>query len=182
MSDPFSLEPKGSNEPSSNRSSRRRLWAVLLVLDTILVCIFGGALVGMLVLNGSPRDLLKGWFEPPPPVRAVPRHNATPTPPQPTPPAPPAPPAPLPPPPPPPSAESQLQEPQKAKKVEFICSGKGAKRVYLKGPFIRTGRRRMKKSSDGQWRLTLYLNPGSYKYYCSLNGKDSDALTMDVAP
>lgn len=180
MSD--SLEPKA--ESDGGRPSRRRLWAVLLVLDTILVCVFGGALVGMLVLNGNPPDLLKGLLQPPPPVRAVPRHNAqSPAVPPPAPaPAPaPAPTAP-PPPPPAPPAESQLQEPKKAKPVEFTCTARGVKRVYLKGAFIRSGKRRMRKGSDGQWHLTLYLNPGSFKYICSVNGKDSEPLTITVAP
>ena len=184
MNDPLSPNTQDSNPPS-----RRRFWAVLLVLDTILVCVFGGWLVSVLVLNGNPPDFLKGLIEPPPPAHAVPRHGAQPKSASPSPPPEPAPSTPPPPapasPPPAPSPETALQEPQKAKPVEFVCPGKGAKRVYLRGAFIpRTGKRRMKKGSDGQWRLSspLYLKPGSYKYYCNVNGKDSEPMTMDVSP
>ena len=45
-----------------------------------------------------------------------------------------------------------------------------AKNVELVGAFIvRGGRKDMSRQDDGTWTVTLYLNPGSYRYFFSVD-------------
>jgi outer membrane biosynthesis protein TonB len=61
----------------------------------------------------------------------------------------------------------------KAVPVNFSLSAPGAKHVELAGPFIVRGggRREMKDKGDGQWALTLYLTPNTYRYHFLVDGK-----------
>ncbi|MBI3287897.1 MAG: hypothetical protein HYZ74_00080 [Elusimicrobia bacterium] len=60
----------------------------------------------------------------------------------------------------------------KAVRVEFKLHAPKAKEVYLVDAFIvRGGRREMSRQSDGTWTLNLYLNPGQYRYFFSVDKK-----------
>ncbi|MDD5302883.1 MAG: hypothetical protein PHS14_07195 [Elusimicrobia bacterium] len=60
----------------------------------------------------------------------------------------------------------------KAMKTEFKIHAPKAKNVELVGAFIvRGGRKDMNRQDDGTWTVTLYLNPGSYRYFFSVDKK-----------
>ncbi len=170
--DPFGLhqEPESNQEPETPAtpvSSRKRLWAVLLVLDTVLLFIFGGA-TAMMYFAGDPVQLWQQLLgnEAPPrpisrpavahkgkspaPVTSAPAPNASSAPAKATPKATPAPST--------ASNETPLAEPKKAKPVEFICLTKSGTEVSLKGSFLvhsHGGVKKMRKESDGSWHLTV---------------------------
>ena len=194
-----SSAPSPSAEsPSASASPRgQRLWAVLLVLDSLFVIVFGGALAA---------KVYQHWQAPPAPIarrRPVPAKPAPPKPaeakaPEPAKAEPAKPKAvelpknlPVPKP-------SLLNEPprheaaklkgspttataeapaapkaSKAQPVEFHLSAPAAKKVELYGAFIvrGNGRKKMAKQSDGTWTLTLYLTPNTYRYHFLVDGK-----------
>jgi hypothetical protein len=61
----------------------------------------------------------------------------------------------------------------KAVAVNFQISAPGAKKVELAGAFIvrGNGMKEMKEKDDGQWSLTLYLTPNTYRYHFLVDGK-----------
>ena len=60
----------------------------------------------------------------------------------------------------------------KALRTEFKLHAPKAKSVELVGAFIvRGGRKDMTRSEVGTWTVTLYLNPGSYRYFFSVDKK-----------
>jgi hypothetical protein len=60
----------------------------------------------------------------------------------------------------------------KALKTEFKLLAPKAKAVELVGAFIvRGGRKDMSRQDDGAWTVTLYLNPGTYRYFFSVDKK-----------
>jgi hypothetical protein len=60
----------------------------------------------------------------------------------------------------------------KALRTEFKLHAPKAKAVELVGAFIvRGGRKDMTRQDDGTWAVTLYLNPGSYRYFFSVDKK-----------
>lgn len=204
---------KSSSDPAvpgalsaSGAMNRRRLWAVLLVLDTVFLFVFGGTLAGMMYLSGSPAKLWQQWFEAAPSLqKAVPNQVAAPGP------------LPAPPPAVPVSPQDKVAPPvpsvgntpatageskhglpaapavktvssatnvRKAIPVEFTCVAKSAKEVLLKGSFLvhmKGGQKKMKKSAGGTWHLKVLLFPGSYRYQCVTNGKKSAYKTIQVA-
>lgn len=180
-------------------SRAQRLWAVLLVLDSFFVIIFGGALAA---------KLYQHWHAPPSPLRRAARvPKGAPKP------APAAPPAaastpepakneakapepqaaaaaankPL-------AKPSLLQEPPKRREApalkngggdtpaaatakavptEFKIKAPGAKTVELAGAFlVRTGGVKPMVRRDGDlWTLRLYLTPNTYRYHFLVDGK-----------
>lgn len=62
--------------------------------------------------------------------------------------------------------------PVKALRTEFKLLAPNARSVDLVGAFIvRGGRKEMARQSDGSWTVTLYLNPGTYRYFFSVDKK-----------
>jgi|CXWL01.1.fsa_nt_gi hypothetical protein len=60
----------------------------------------------------------------------------------------------------------------KALPAEFKIHAPKAKAVNLVGAFIvRGGRKEMVRQEDGNWTITLYLNPGQYRYFFSVDKK-----------
>lgn len=60
----------------------------------------------------------------------------------------------------------------KALRTEFKLHAPKAKNVELVGAFIvRGGRKDMSREGDGTWTVTLYLNPGAYRYFFSVDKK-----------
>ncbi|MDP3542196.1 MAG: hypothetical protein Q8T11_06950 [Elusimicrobiota bacterium] len=60
----------------------------------------------------------------------------------------------------------------KALKTEFKVHAPKAKAVELVGAFIvRGGRKDMSREGDGSWTVTLYLNPGTYRYFFAIDKK-----------
>lgn len=60
----------------------------------------------------------------------------------------------------------------KALKTEFKVRAPKAKAVELVGAFIvRGGRKDMSRQDDGTWTVTLYLNPGTYRYFFAIDKK-----------
>lgn len=60
----------------------------------------------------------------------------------------------------------------KALPVEFELRAADAKSVQLVGAFIvRGGHKEMAKKADGTWSVTLYLHPGQYRYFFSVDKK-----------
>ena len=60
----------------------------------------------------------------------------------------------------------------KAQPVVFKIRSSKAESVQLVGAFIvHGGRKEMTKASDGTWSVKLYLNPGQYRYFFSVNKK-----------
>jgi hypothetical protein len=60
----------------------------------------------------------------------------------------------------------------KALRTEFKIHSPKAKSVELVGAFIvRGGRKDMSREGDGTWTVTLYLNPGTYRYFFSVDKK-----------
>jgi 1,4-alpha-glucan branching enzyme len=71
----------------------------------------------------------------------------------------------------------------KAVPVEFKLKSPQAKTVQLSGAFLvrSGGRKDMVKGADGDWQLTLYLQPGAYRYNFLVNGKKSlDPLNSKI--
>jgi hypothetical protein len=183
-------------EPDAASGSRKRpkLWGALLLVDSVLLIVFGGAVAAKLYQHVySPVDVV-----------SVARHRPVRTP-VPT----PAPPitagalasAPMPAATagpkaaatqPPVLSRSVEQQPSRARvapetsrpaekrhsvPVEFKLKAPHARGVQLAGAFIvHGGRREMARQDDGVWTLTLYLLPGAnYRYWFLVNGKK----TMD---
>lgn len=60
----------------------------------------------------------------------------------------------------------------KASPVEFKIRSPKAKSVQLVGAFIvRGGRKEMSRDGEGVWSVTVYLHPGSYRYFFSVDKK-----------
>ncbi len=195
-----STPPSPAADTAAPATARgQKLWAVLLVLDSLFVIVFGGALAA---------KVYQHWQAPPPPIarrRPVPPKPASPAPkpaeakaPEPEPAKPKAADLPKNGPVPKPSLlnepprheSAKLKEsPQqqsdesaakaKAHPVEFHLSAPDAKKVELYGAFIvrGNGRKKMARQSDGTWTLTLYLTPNNYRYHFLVDGKK----TLDPA-
>ncbi len=186
-----------------------KLWAFLLVLDSVIVVAFAGVVAA---------KVYQHWKTPATPIAPAPRKRPAKTadapvastapvpapepvkPPEPPKPAPvaakPAPDAPRPPKPsmladapkhretpkpadaggkaPTPAAPAAVAADGKIKalRTEFKVLAPKAKAVELVGAFIvRGGRKDMSRQDDGTWTVTLYLNPGSYRYFFSVDKK-----------
>jgi hypothetical protein len=200
--------------PAAPRGSHK-LWAFLLVLDSVFVIVFAGAVAAKIYqhwktpaspLVAQPRLRSPKSIEKPAPAPApvastapiVPEPAKTPEPPK---AAEPAKDAPRPPKPSMLSDAPKHREtpkladgsgkatpaakpaaapapapapggPVKALKTEFKLHAPKAKNVELVGAFIvRGGRKDMNRDGDGTWTVTLYLNPGSYRYFFSVDKK-----------
>jgi len=195
---PDSPAPQGSH----------KLWAFLLVLDSMFVIVFAGVVAA---------KVYQHWKAPAAPLAAAPRKRpakAVEAPVAPTAPAPVPEPAkaPEPKPAPVPAAKASPEAPRppkpsmlvdapkhretpklseagskaapaapapvaadgkvKAVRTEFKLKAPQAKAVELVGAFIvRGGRKDMSRQDDGTWTVTLYLNPGSYRYFFSVDKK-----------
>lgn len=209
--EPQENPPEPQPDPAPRGS--HKLWAFLLVLDSVFVIVFAGALAA---------KIYQHWQAPPPvvvaprkrPVKApeapvastaaAPAPAPAPEPVKPPEPAKPAPaaakPAPDAPRPPKPSmlaeAPRNRETPKpadaggkaapapaapaapaadgkvKALRTEFKLHAPKAKNVELVGAFIvRGGRKDMIRQDDGSWTVTLYLNPGTYRYFFSVDKK-----------
>ena len=201
-------------EPAAEAPPRgsHKLWAFLLVLDSVFVIVFAGAVAAkvyqhwktpVIAVVTAPRKRFQKAVEPPvastapipapepvkppePPKAAAakpaadaprppkpsmlseaPKHRETPKPadaavkasPAAKPAAAVAAPA---------AAEGKI----KALRTEFKVHAPKAKAVELVGAFIvRGGRKDMSRQDDGTWTVTLYLNPGSYRYFFSVDKK-----------
>lgn len=226
------IDPKtaaGGELPASKpKAPMSQLWAVLLLLDTVFLCVFGGALAGMIWLHRpaidtsstirpkvqkalpknapaalpqapaakteTPEPAAKESEKPAPKTPAaskkhlskgpigspgmtapdLPRREASPASSH---------------------AKPEAKEPHalapdsahgetkvKAKPVEFACRAPKAKKVQLRGAFlVRTqGVKTMVRDSDGVWRLTVTLLPGTYKYRCIVDGKKIKPYAITV--
>ncbi len=167
--------------PETPRGSHK-LWAFLLVLDSVFVIIFAGAVAAKVyqywkapVLAPAPAARRRAapapaaapapvavaepakMLEPPKPavVEAKPAADA----PR------PAKPSML-------SGAPPADGKVKALRTEFKLLAPKAKSVELVGAFIvRGGRKDMTRSDDGTWTVNLYLNPGTYRYFFSVDKK-----------
>lgn len=210
--------PDSSAEAAAPRGSHK-LWAFLLVLDSLFVIVFAGAVAA---------KVYQHW-KTPEPVRTAPAPKRK----SPPPPAPAPAPAPAPTPAPEPAKPAETEKPAeaaktpapatasaprppkpsmlteaprhretpkpadaggksaapaaktaktaepapapakvKAVKTEFTVRAPKAKTVELVGAFIvRGGRKDMTRQDDGTWSVTLYLNPGSYRYFFAVDKK-----------
>ncbi|MCX5794156.1 MAG: hypothetical protein NTY77_01500 [Elusimicrobia bacterium] len=188
--------PAAGAAPGSR--ARPKLWGVLLLVDFILVSVFGGAVAAKLYQHlyspvsaapAAPRRPAKTLPQPAPaakaaePPPAAPAKAPAPAPatanPKPAKPAPAAEPVkarekPQ------PEANVKAAQPAAAPgdnrhsvPVEFKLKAPRARSVQLAGAFIvRGGRREMVHQDDGVWALTLYLLPGTnYRYWFWVNGK-----------
>lgn len=185
--------------PHAPRSSRgQRVWAVLLVLDSFFVIIFGGALAA---------KIYQHWQEPAAPVIPARAHRPAkaaavkPEAKQPDARPAPAPAAPA------PAAESAASGPRppkpsliqdaplhqsaalqgsaqapaaaagdaakvKALPTQFSLKAPGARSVELAGAFIvHGGKKAMTQHGDGTWTVTVYLTPNTYRYWFVVNGR-----------
>ncbi|MBI2789060.1 MAG: hypothetical protein HYX59_10300 [Elusimicrobia bacterium] len=71
-----------------------------------------------------------------------------------------------------PAAPAAADGKVKALRTEFKLHSPKAKSVELVGAFIvRGGRKDMSREGDGTWTVTLYLNPGTYRYFFSVDKK-----------
>ncbi|HXS99428.1 MAG TPA: hypothetical protein VN915_02035 [Elusimicrobiota bacterium] len=206
-----SHEAPGEPSPEKPRpAGSHGLWLFLLVLDSVFVAVFGGA-VALKVYqywkapSAAAAPAVRRHPAAQPPALPKPAEPAA----APKPPAPPPPPAPEPPKPEPkvsrapagprPPKPSLLNEPPKPRSTPGLASGAAsspapapaaaaapgkalpvvfkltaprAGSVQLVGAFIvHGGRREMAKASDGTWSLKLYLNPGQYRYFFSVDKK-----------
>lgn len=167
-------EAETAEEASAGEPASAKLWAAALVVDSIFVIVFGGALAA---------KIYQHWKAPPAAAstKGSKKTAEAPNPPPPPPPAAPAePPKPAPAaasPEPPKAAEPAPKPvsaaPGKAVPVEFQIKAPGAKTVELVGAFIvrNNGRKAMVRHGDGHWTLTLYLTPDTYRYHFLVNGK-----------
>ena len=202
-------ESSSPSEPSAGTPAPRgshKLWAFLLVLDSVFVIVFAGAVTA---------KVYQHWKAPAiAPAKAT-RRRPPKTPPAAIPVVTPAPaPAPVPAPEPPKHAANAPRPPKpsmlteapkhretpkladaggkstpgpkpatptpvaaaagkvKALRTEFKIHAPKAKAVELIGSFIvRGGRKDMTRQEDGTWSVTLYLNPGSYRYFFFVDKK-----------
>jgi hypothetical protein len=203
-------QPQNPPPPMKTQSGSHGLWLSLLVLDSIFVIVFGGAVAA---------KVYQYWKAPaiavapivrrrPVPKAAEQAKAAAPTP---APAAPvPAPEAPKPaakpepkiartngPRPPKPSLLNEAPKPRstpplattgaaaahpaaasgapastKAQPVVFKLRSGDASAVQLVGAFIvHGGRKDMTRAADGAWSVKLYLNPGQYRYFFSVDKK-----------
>ena len=181
-SDPLFPDETVSPQPSDDAETalpdeglpqgKHKLWAALLVVDAVLVVVFGGALAAKLYAH----------LKAPPPTAApqVVRRKPAPEPPAPAPvvravAAKPAPP-PMPAKPAPKAAAKTSSAAGKvhAVAVEFKLKAPRAKSVHLVGAFmVRDGGRKvMTYKGDGTWSLSLHLLPGtSYRYWFVVDGR-----------
>lgn len=190
---PAAPPPRGSH----------KLWAFLLVLDSVFVIVFAGAVAAKIyqhwkapavAVKPAPRKRpVKPVAAPAAPAPApAPASEAVKTP-EPPKPAPEAPDAPRPPKPSmtteapkhretpkladasgkaPAAAPVPAEGKVKAVKTEFKVHAPKAKEVELIGAFIvRGGRKDMNREGDGSWTVTLYLNPGTYRYFFAVDKK-----------
>lgn len=200
-------EPHGAPEPAPSHGSHR-LWAFLLVLDSVFVILFAGTVAAKIYQHWrAPAATVEAPRRRPGP-KAEPKAPETPSEPPKTAEAPkpepapeikheakPAADAPRPPKPslladapkhretpaPAPAKSSSAPAPQaalepgakvKAAPVEFRLRSPKAKSVQLVGAFIvRGGRKDMSRDGDGVWSVTLYLHPGRYRYFFSVDKK-----------
>lgn len=202
--DPQNPAPEEASAPGTEAhppKGSHRLWAFLLVLDSIFVIVFGGAVAA---------KVYQYWKTPAVVVSAPVHRRTPPKPPEPAKaePAPPAPkaaetakaePAPKAEPksshhaeaprPPKPSmlveapkphaapspasaAPAAPSGPVKAQPVVFKVRAPGAGSVQLVGAFIvHGGRKEMAKDGSGNWTVKLYLNPGQYRYFFAVDKK-----------
>lgn len=198
--EPAAAAPRGSH----------KLWAFLLVLDSVFVIVFAGAVAAKVYQHWNAPALAPAPAPRKRPVKAAEAPVAS-TAPAPAAPAPepakaPEPPKPAPaapaktadaPRPPKPSmladAPKHRETPKpadaggkaaaapapapadgkvKALRTEFKLHAPKAKSVELVGAFIvRGGRKDMSRDGDGTWTVTLYLNPGTYRYFFSVDKK-----------
>ncbi len=207
---PAEAAPEAAPESAAPRGSHK-LWAFLLVLDSVFVIVFAGAVAAKVfqhwnapaVVVPQPRKRAPKPAEPappaPPPAAETPKAPEPPKP-EPVKEAPKAPEpkdAPRPPKPsmlsdapkhrtasaltaggaakapePKPADPKPVPVPGKAIKTEFKVHAPKAGKVELVGAFIvRGGRKEMDRQGDGTWTVTLYLNPGSYRYFFSVDKK-----------
>lgn len=204
---------EGAAAESAVPRGSHKLWAFLLVLDSVFVIVFAGAVAAKVyqhwkapaVVLNPPRPRKAKPVDAPAPstaAAAAPEPAKAPEPPKPEPPKAPEPkPAAEAPRPPKPSmlaeAPKHRETPKladaggkpaaapakpaapppadgkvKALKTEFKLHAPKAKNVELVGAFIvRGGRKEMARQDDGTWTVTLYLNPGSYRYFFSVDKK-----------
>jgi hypothetical protein len=169
-------EAEGPEEFASNGEPRgeagpAKLWAAALVVDSLFVIVFGGAVAA---------KVYQHWKAPAaqrPTAAAAKKPVEAPKPPPEPAPAQPVP-APAQAPEPPKAAAEPPQEAEpatsgRAVAVDFQLKAPGAKSVELGGAFIvrNNGRKPMVRHSDGTWTLTLYLTPDTYRYFFLVNGK-----------
>lgn len=184
--------------PHAPRGSHK-LWAFLLVLDSVFVIVFAGAVAAKVYQHWTapalaPKPSPRRRSAPPTPVSAPIASTA----PAAQPAKAPQPPKPAPdvhtsPRPPKPSMLAEAPKPRamprpadaggkaasvaaenkvKALRTEFKIHASKAKAVELVGAFIvHGGRKEMIRQDDGTWAITLYLNPGSYRYFFSVDKK-----------
>ncbi len=162
------------------------LWAFLLVFDSVFVIVFAGAVAAKVyqywkapaplslaprkhpvkavraveapVASIAPAPEPAKTTEPRPPkpsmLAEAPKHRETPRP-----------------------ADAAAVSPEadgkiKALRTEFKIHAPKAKAVELVGAFIvRGGHKDMARQDDGTWTVTLYLKPGSYRYFFSMDKK-----------
>lgn len=175
-----------------------RIWAVLLVLDSVFVIVFGGLVASKVYQHWSEpsvaRVLPQRHRSPraaapaaPAPVAAVtsaptaaapePSAAATaptasvpePSKPESAPPAPAASAAAA-------AAVAERAAPTegkaRARAVDFKLKARGASSVQVVGAFIvHGGRKEMTRRPDGVWTARLYLNPGRYRYFFFIDGR-----------
>lgn len=199
--------PAPEAAPEAPPRGSHKLWAFLLVLDSVFVIIFAGAVAAKVYQYWSaPAAVVAPARRARPPKTAdAPAASTAPAPvpesvKSPEPPKPPvveaksAPDAPRPPKPSmladaprhrgtpglAPSSGGSNSAPQaaapgapvKAIRTEFKLHSPKAKSVELVGAFIvRGGRKDMSRDGDGTWTVTLYLNPGTYRYFYSVDKK-----------
>ncbi len=196
-----------ASEPAAEAPAPRgshKLWAFLLVLDSVFVIVFAGAVTAKVYQHWKAPAIVPikaARRRPPkPPPATVPVVTPAPAPvPAPEPPKPAAN-APRPPKPsmlaeapkrretpkladaggtstpgPKPAAPAPVAAEAgkvKALRTEFKIRAPKAKTVELVGAFIvRGGRKDMTRQDDGAWTVTLYLNPGSYRYFFFVDKK-----------
>ncbi len=71
-----------------------------------------------------------------------------------------------------PSAAASSETKVKAVPVDFHLKAPNAQDVELAGPFIvRGGKKPMKSHDGGDWTITLYLTPNTYRYHFIVDGK-----------
>lgn len=200
MLDVFGLKKEDAREPAPQPGrSSAKLWAAALIVDSLFVIVFGGAVAAKVyqhwkapapeaAVKRAPAPKPAPKPEPPkPPEEPKAAEAPKPEPAKPEPkPAAPEPAKPL-------ARPSLLSEPprrqapqpqgaasspapaanpQKAQPVEFKLKAPNAKRVFLVGAFIvRGGRKEMARGEGGVWTLTLYLTPNTYRYHFLVDGK-----------
>lgn len=164
-------------------SRSQRLWAILLVLDSFFVIVFGGALAAKVyqhwqatpapveppLQTKTPPPPEKPAEEPPKAEQALPPEAPAAAPSVPAKPAAPPTPAEK------PAAEKPAPEKPPAAKavpVQFQLKTPEAQGVALVGAFIvRGGKKPMVDRGEGRWTVTLYLTPNTYRYNFLVDGK-----------